>query len=55
MSEEIVLFRQPSGEYVATTPTFPSLSWIEASAHDAAEGMKRLIAEVLADIEDEEE
>ncbi|MGV8966389.1 MAG: type II toxin-antitoxin system HicB family antitoxin [Cellulomonas sp.] len=39
-------------EYVATSPEFPSLSWLATTQEDALRGLRDLIAEVVHDLHD---
>lgn len=39
------------GEYVATCAEFPSLSWLEGDDVEALRGVKRLVRDVVADLE----
>ena len=38
------------GEYVGLCAEFPSLSWLEPSAHKAIAGVEKLVGEVVADM-----
>lgn len=37
-------------EFVATCAEFPSLSWLDADEFEAMRGVKRLVADVVADL-----
>jgi hypothetical protein len=45
-----VTWSEEDQEYVATTPAWPSLSWLDADEVKALEGLKRLVAEVEKDL-----
>lgn len=55
-SEEVVdipysvKWSEEDNEFVATTPEFPSLSWLDADEGVAVEGLKNLVAEVRKDL-----
>jgi len=38
------------GEYVGTAAEFPSLSWLETDERGAFDGIRRLVAQVVADM-----
>ena len=40
---------EEDGEYVSTVAEFPSLSWLDEDAQQSSEGLRRLVAEVIAD------
>ena len=42
-------------EFVATSPEFPSLSWLAPSQIDALTGLEDLINEVITDMQEREE
>ncbi|HEY8720846.1 type II toxin-antitoxin system HicB family antitoxin [Pengzhenrongella sp.] len=50
-----VTWSAEDGEYVATCPEFPSLSWLAITQEDALRGLRDLIAEVVHDLHDSEE
>ena len=39
-------------DYIATCDEFPSLSWLEHTADGAIIGIRKLVREVVADMED---
>lgn len=45
-----VIWSDADQEYVATTPSWPSLSWLDADKDKALEGLKRLVADVEKDV-----
>ncbi len=45
-----VSYSREDGEWVATSPSYPSLSWLAPSPEEAIRGMDELIAEVEADL-----
>lgn len=45
-----VVWSAEDNEYVATTPAWPSLSWLDADKDKALEGLKALVEEVSRDI-----
>lgn len=45
-----VSYSNEDQEWVATTPSFPSLSWLAATPEDAVKGLEMLIREVLKDL-----
>lgn len=44
-----VVWSDEDQEYVATTPAWPSLSWLDEDEAKALVGLKRLVAEVEKD------
>ena len=50
-----VAWSPEDGEFVATCAEFPSLSWLAASQVDALTGLEQLVAEVVADMEEQGE
>lgn len=44
-----VVWSAEDNEFVATTPSWPSLSWLDADKDKALEGLKRLVEEVSKD------
>lgn len=46
-----VTWSQEDGEYVSLCAEFPSLSWLSATPEKALAGMRRLVAEVVADMQ----
>ncbi|MEV0947868.1 antitoxin HicB [Rhodococcus sp. NPDC049939] len=45
---------EDDGEYVGTCPSFPSLSWLAPTEAEALEGIRAVVAEVVADLETDE-
>lgn len=45
-----VTWSQDDNEYVSLCAEFPSLSWLAATPEKALAGMRRLVAEVVADM-----
>jgi predicted HicB family RNase H-like nuclease len=43
------------GEFVATCTEFPSLSWLAPTQIEALEGLEALLADVLADMQEQNE
>ena len=50
-----VTWSAEDGEFVATCVEFPSLSWLASSQVEALTGLEALIAETVADMEDQGE
>ncbi|WP_267625947.1 hypothetical protein [Gordonia sputi] len=48
-----VIYSNEDQEWVATSPNFPSLSWLAATPDDAVRGLERLIDEVRHDLQAE--
>lgn len=46
-----VAWSAADGEWVATTPQFPSLSWLAADPVAALSGLVKLVSEVVSDLE----
>jgi len=46
-----VTWSEEDGEYVGLCAEFPGLSWLEKVPEDALKGIRRMVAEVVADIE----
>lgn len=46
-----VTWSQEDGEYVSLCAEFPSLSWLAATPEKALAGLRRLVAEVVADMQ----
>lgn len=46
-----LLWSEEDGEHVGLCAEFPSLSWLAASPEAALRGMRRLVAEVVADLQ----
>lgn len=44
-----VAWSEEDHEFVATTPAWPSLSWLDADRDKALDGLKRLVEEVSKD------
>lgn len=45
-----VVWSEDDQEYVATTPAWPSLSWLDADKDKALQGLKLLVEEVSKDL-----
>lgn len=45
-----ILWSEEDGEYVATCPAFPSLSWLAPSRHLAFVGIQALVTEAVEDL-----
>jgi len=50
-----VTWSSEDAEFVATSPEFPSLSWLAPSQIDALNGLEDLINEVITDMQEREE
>jgi predicted HicB family RNase H-like nuclease len=50
-----VAWSPDDGEYVGTCLEFPSLSWVAKSSRAALGGIERVVADVVADLEGNEE
>lgn len=48
-STYVVRWSVEDGEYVATCPEFPSLSWLAPTRAEALKGIEDLVLEVLSD------
>jgi len=46
-----VMWSEEDGEYVGLCAEFASLSWLASSPETALEGIRRVVAEVVADLE----
>ena len=46
-----VTWSEEDSEYVGLCAEFPSLSWLASSPETALEGIRRVVAEVVADLE----
>lgn len=46
-----VTWSEEDGEYVGLCAEFPSLSWLASAPETALEGIRRVVAEVVADLE----
>ncbi|HNR97251.1 MAG TPA: toxin-antitoxin system HicB family antitoxin [Anaerolineae bacterium] len=46
-----VMWSEEDGEYVGLCAEFASLSWLASSPEKALEGIRRVVAEVVADLE----
>lgn len=46
-----VSWSEEDQEYVATVAEFPSLSWLEPNSQQAIQGLLRLVAEIIGDME----
>jgi predicted HicB family RNase H-like nuclease len=46
-----VTWSEEDGEYVGLCAEFPSLSWLAATPEAALEGIRRVVADVAADLE----
>jgi len=46
-----VTWSQEDGEYVGLCAEFPSLSWLASTPEKALSGMRRLVGEVVADMQ----
>ncbi|AEX81940.1 type II toxin-antitoxin system HicB family antitoxin [Corynebacterium diphtheriae] len=46
-----VSWSEEDQEYVATVAEFPSLSWLEPNPQQAIQGLLRLVAEIIGDME----
>jgi hypothetical protein len=46
-----VIWSSEDNEYVATTPAWPSLSWLDTDKDKALEGLKKLVEEVSKDFQ----
>lgn len=46
-----VKWSKEDGEFVATTPEFPSISWLDEDEGKAVEGLKALVSEIRKDSE----
>lgn len=44
-----VVWSVEDNEFVATTPSFPSLSWLDQDKEKAVAGLKAVVAEILND------
>ena len=42
---------EEDGEYVSTVAEFPSLSWLDEDAQRSSAGLRKLVAEVIADMQ----
>ena len=42
---------EEDGEYVSTVAEFPSLSWLDEDAQRSSDGLRALVAEVIADMQ----
>ncbi|MGC4934403.1 hypothetical protein ACLQ3C_12050 [Gordonia sp. DT30] len=51
--EFLVSYSNEDEEWVATSPSFPSLSWLADTPNDAVEGLAQLIGDVLTDLRKE--
>jgi predicted HicB family RNase H-like nuclease len=49
----VVAWSNEDGEYVATSPEWPDLSWLASSEPDAIRGLRRVIRESIAALERE--
>ncbi|MBI5164246.1 MAG: type II toxin-antitoxin system HicB family antitoxin [Magnetospirillum sp.] len=47
-----VTWSAEDGEYLGTVAEFPSLSWLDADEDEAFRGIRRLVRDVVADMED---
>jgi len=47
-----VTWSEEDGEYVGLCVEFPSLSWLAQSPEDALKGIRQVVAEVVADLEE---
>ncbi|WFE62477.1 type II toxin-antitoxin system HicB family antitoxin [Micromonospora sp. WMMD714] len=50
-----VTWSAQDNEFVATCAEFPSLSWLAPSQIEALQGLQRLLSEVVADMEQQDE
>jgi predicted HicB family RNase H-like nuclease len=50
-----VTWSEEDGEYVGLCAEFPSLSWLAKTPEAALKGMRELVAEVIADMESNDE
>lgn len=46
-----VIWSEDDGEFVGLCDEFPSLSWLEPTREAALDGIKKIVAEVRADME----
>ncbi len=49
-----VRYSDEDNEWVATTPTYPSLSWLAGAPEEAVSGLQRLIDDVRKDLRREQ-
>lgn len=47
-----VTWSEEDGEYVGLCVEFPSLSWLAGEPEDALKGIRQVVAEVVADLEE---
>jgi predicted HicB family RNase H-like nuclease len=50
-----VTWSQDDNEYVGLCAEFPSLSWLSATPESALKGIRKLVSEVVADMESNDE
>lgn len=50
-----VTWSEEDGEYVGLCAEFPSLSWLDSSSDKAFRGIRNVVAEVVADMHNQEE
>ncbi len=50
-----VLWSEEDQEYIGLCSEFPSLSWLESTQEKALKGIRKLVAECVADLKENEE
>jgi hypothetical protein len=48
-----VNWSEGDGEYVASVPVFPSVSWLDTTERKAVAGCLRIVADILEDMEND--